>query len=88
MNVFCFADRELAEKFRERFGGELLDPKDRPKWPGKAIASCVPTTATLARDTVPSLPPPNLHSPVRRRCVLDWARLRLRHLLRWWTGDS
>jgi hypothetical protein len=29
MNVYCF-----AERFRERFGGELIDPKDRPKWPG------------------------------------------------------
>ena len=34
INVFCFAEREHAEKFRERFGGEILDPKDRPKWPG------------------------------------------------------
>jgi hypothetical protein len=34
MNVFCFAERENAEQFRERFGGEFIDPKDRPKWPG------------------------------------------------------
>jgi hypothetical protein len=34
MNVFCFAKREHAERFRERFGGEFLDPKDRPKWAG------------------------------------------------------
>ena len=34
MNVFCFAEREHAERFRERFGGELIDPKVRPKWPG------------------------------------------------------
>jgi len=32
--VFCFAERDHAEKFRERFGGNFLDPKDRPKWPG------------------------------------------------------
>jgi hypothetical protein len=32
--VFCFADRSHAEQFKERFGGELIDPKDRPKWPG------------------------------------------------------
>jgi hypothetical protein len=32
-NVWCFATREDAEKFRARFGGEFLDPKDRPKWP-------------------------------------------------------
>ena len=34
MTVFCFAKREHAEKFQERFGGDFLDPKDRPKWPG------------------------------------------------------
>jgi hypothetical protein len=34
MTVFCFADRAHAEQFRSRFGGEFLDPKDRPKWPG------------------------------------------------------
>jgi hypothetical protein len=34
MNIFCFAEREHAEQFRERFGGEFMDPKDRPKWPG------------------------------------------------------
>ena len=33
-NVFCFAGREDAEQFRDRFGGEFIDPKDRPKWPG------------------------------------------------------
>ena len=34
MNVFCFAEREHAERFRERFGGEFISPKERPKWPG------------------------------------------------------
>jgi hypothetical protein len=34
MTVFCFAKRDDAEKFRDRFGGDMLDPKDRPKWPG------------------------------------------------------
>ena len=34
MNVFCFAERAHAELFQERFGGEFIDPKDRPKWPG------------------------------------------------------
>jgi hypothetical protein len=33
-NFFCFARREDAEQFRDRFGGEFIDPKDRPKWPG------------------------------------------------------
>ena len=34
ITVFCFANREHAEKFRNRFGGDFLDPKERPKWPG------------------------------------------------------
>ena len=34
MLVFCFADREHAEKFREGFGGDLIDPKTRPRWRG------------------------------------------------------
>jgi len=33
-NVFCFAERDHAGRFREQFGGEFIDPKDRPKWPG------------------------------------------------------
>jgi hypothetical protein len=33
MNVFRFAQHRHAEQFRERFGGEFIDPKDRPKWP-------------------------------------------------------
>ena len=33
MEVFCFSVREHAEQFRNRFGGEFLDPKDRPRWP-------------------------------------------------------
>ena len=31
--VFCFAEREHAELFREKFGGEMIHPKDRPRWP-------------------------------------------------------
>jgi hypothetical protein len=34
--VFCFAGREDAEEFKARFGGEIIDPKTRPKWPGKS----------------------------------------------------
>jgi len=34
MNVFCFADRAHAERFLARFGGEFIEPKNRPKWPG------------------------------------------------------
>jgi hypothetical protein len=34
MLVFCFALRAHADQFRDRFGGEVFDPKDRPKWPG------------------------------------------------------
>jgi hypothetical protein len=33
-NVHCFADREHAERFSGRFGGEIINPKDRPRWPG------------------------------------------------------
>ena len=36
MNVFCFAERSHAEQFQQRFGGEFIDPKDRPKWPGSS----------------------------------------------------
>lgn len=32
--VFCFAEKAHADLFRERFGGECMDPKDRPRWPG------------------------------------------------------
>lgn len=31
-NVFCFAEATDAEKFQQRFGGELMCPKTRPKW--------------------------------------------------------
>jgi hypothetical protein len=34
MIVFCFAEPAHAEQFRARFGGEFIDPKSRPKWPG------------------------------------------------------
>src|SRR5262245_12519235 len=34
-SVFCFAEHEHAEKFHARFGGEFVDPKTRPKWPGR-----------------------------------------------------
>jgi len=33
MTVFCFAEREHAKKFRDRFGGELIDPATRPEHP-------------------------------------------------------
>lgn len=33
MIVFCFAQRDHAEQFQVRFGGEFIDPKFRPKWP-------------------------------------------------------
>jgi len=32
--VFCFAERAHAEQFRERFGGEFIDPATRPTWLG------------------------------------------------------
>lgn len=33
-HIYCFAEREHAERFKDRFGGELISPKDRPRWPG------------------------------------------------------
>ena len=35
VNVWCFEDEEDAQKFIARFGGQMIDPKDRPRWPGK-----------------------------------------------------
>jgi hypothetical protein len=32
--VWCFASKTDAEKFQARFGGEFMDPADRPPWPG------------------------------------------------------
>lgn len=34
-NVWCFAELEHAERFRAKFGGEIIAPKDRPRWPGR-----------------------------------------------------
>ena len=34
-NVWCFAEEADALKFIARFGGEMIDPDDRPRWPGK-----------------------------------------------------
>jgi hypothetical protein len=33
-NVFCFSEREHAERFLKQLGGEFIDPKDRSRWPG------------------------------------------------------
>jgi hypothetical protein len=30
--VFCFAERAHAERFRARFGGEFIDPTEVPRW--------------------------------------------------------
>lgn len=32
--VWCFAEGADAEAFHREFGGELMTPKTRPKWPG------------------------------------------------------
>ena len=34
-NVFCFKSADDADRFRVRFGGELIDPVNRPCWPSK-----------------------------------------------------
>lgn len=31
-NVKCFAEHEHAERFRSRFGGELFDASEHPRW--------------------------------------------------------
>ena len=33
MLIFCFARRQHAEQFRDRFGGEFIDLNSRPKLP-------------------------------------------------------
>jgi hypothetical protein len=35
MTVFCFADLEHAEAFANEFGGTIIHPKQRPRWPGR-----------------------------------------------------
>ncbi len=35
INVFCFSDPEHAQRFATEFGGEMIDPETRPRWPGK-----------------------------------------------------
>ncbi|WP_414462970.1 hypothetical protein [Hyphomicrobium sp. DY-1] len=32
--AWCFAEPEHAEAFQKRFGGEMMTPKTRPRWPG------------------------------------------------------
>ena len=32
-NVWCFSKRADAEAFALKFGGEIIAPKDRPRWP-------------------------------------------------------
>lgn len=32
-SVYCFAEREHAEEFQRRFGGELMHSSQRPRWP-------------------------------------------------------
>ena len=36
--VFCFADRDHADRFAGAFGGQMIDPKARPRWPGKRLS--------------------------------------------------
>jgi len=51
MNVFCFAERAHAEQFRNRFGGEFIDPNSRPKMARSARVSsrCAMAIATLGQ---------------------------------------
>ena len=34
-HVFCFAEKEHAQRFHARFGGEMMTPDTRPRWPSK-----------------------------------------------------
>jgi len=34
-NVWCFAEVEDAQKFQARYGGEFMEPEDRPRRGGK-----------------------------------------------------
>ncbi len=34
-HVFCFAEEEHAQRFHARFGGEMMTPETRPRWPSK-----------------------------------------------------
>ena len=38
-NVYCFAERTDAETFRTKFGGEFIDPKDRPQFAVRDLSS-------------------------------------------------
>jgi hypothetical protein len=35
MNVFWFAEGEHGERFRDRFAGEMIDSRERPRSPGR-----------------------------------------------------
>jgi hypothetical protein len=34
-HVFCFATEDDADRFHGRFGGEVMTPDTRPRWPSK-----------------------------------------------------
>lgn len=40
INVFCFGDPEHAQRFASEFGGEMIHPKDRPRWPRRKPRRC------------------------------------------------
>lgn len=33
--VFCFVEKADAEAFAESFEGRMIDPTERPRWPGR-----------------------------------------------------
>jgi uncharacterized protein CbrC (UPF0167 family) len=35
IKCWCFAEEAAAQKFIERFRGEMIAAEDRPRWPGK-----------------------------------------------------
>ena len=40
--MWCRAEEADAQKFITRFGGEIIEPDDRPRWPGKVLTWCGP----------------------------------------------
>jgi hypothetical protein len=38
-HVFCFAEEAHAERFHDRFGGVMMSPDTRPRWPSKPSPS-------------------------------------------------
>jgi hypothetical protein len=56
MLVFCFAQRQHAEQFRNRFDAEFIDPKSRHAWPDAPAVSKPAVRSTLVDALIQLLP--------------------------------